>query len=349
MKAEALQRATWPTAHIANRILTNDVRSSSGEVILPKGHVLVDADRMAALRGVWNELHVVVLEQDDCLEVDAGRRLAAAVGGRGVAVGEFAGGQWSIRSITRGVLRINTDALARVNASDDLAVYTLYDGQVVDAGETVARAKVVPFVVAESVVRHAEQLGAVEAGIVAVQTFLPLRIAAIVQESLGERASRRFHETFGEKVAWFGGTLDAPRHVAPCADPLTDALREVLATPCDVLVVAGSRAMDPLDPVFTALSRIGAGMIRRGMPAHPGSLCWVAQSAGTVIVGMPSCGVFAHATVFDLLLTWLFAGLPLDASRLAAIGHGGLLTRDMSFRFPPYRQARERGAVEVEE
>jgi hypothetical protein len=30
---------------------------------------------------------------------------------------------------------------------------------------------------------------------------------------------------------------------------------------------------------------------------------------------------------------------------LAAFGHGGLLNRDMAFRFPPYRAGHDRGAL----
>ncbi|MCC7324843.1 MAG: hypothetical protein IT358_13465, partial [Gemmatimonadaceae bacterium] len=64
------------------------------------------------------------------------------------------------------------------------------------------------------------------------------------------------------------------------------------------------------------------------------------------IVGMPACGLFSQATVFDLILPRLLTGERLGVHDLAALGHGGFLTRDMAFRFPPYRQARERGAVE---
>jgi hypothetical protein len=35
-----------------------------------------------------------------------------------------------------------------------------------------------------------------------------------------------------------------------------------------------------------------------------------------------------------------------DNDWLASLGHGGLLTRDMAARFPPYRPRQERGAVE---
>jgi hypothetical protein len=61
---------------------------------------------------------------------------------------------------------------------------------------------------------------------------------------------------------------------------------------------------------------------------------------------MPSCGLFSRATVFDLVLPRLLAGLPVDSAWLASLGVGGLLTRDVAARFPPYRPRQERGAVD---
>ena len=52
------------------------------------------------------------------------------------------------------------------------------------------------------------------------------------------------------------------------------------------------------------------------------------------------------ATVFDLVLPRLLAGLAVDSAWLAGLGAGGLLTRDVAARFPPYRPRQERGAVE---
>jgi hypothetical protein len=54
--------------------------------------------------------------------------------------------------------------------------------------------------------------------------------------------------------------------------------------------------------------------------------------------------MFALATAADLVLPRLLTGEPLEAAELADLGHGGLLGRDMRFRFPPY--ARELDAPE---
>ena len=87
-------------------------------------------------------------------------------------------------------------------------------------------------------------------------------------------------------------------------------------------------------------------MDRHGAPAHPGSLLWIARLGGTSIVGMPTCGMFSQATTFDLVLPHVFAGETVGNAEIAALGHGGLLSRDMAYRFPQYRANVARGELE---
>jgi molybdopterin biosynthesis enzyme len=136
-----------------------------------------------------------------------------------------------------------------------------------------------------------------------------------------------------------------PCLVVPESSAIATAIDELAGQGARIVVLAGSRPMDPLDPVFQALARVGARIERRGVPAHPGSLLWLARLREIPIVGMPSCGLFSQATVFDLVLPRLLAGELVDADWLCQLGHGGFLTRDMAFRFPPYRPARARGEV----
>lgn len=87
-------------------------------------------------------------------------------------------------------------------------------------------------------------------------------------------------------------------------------------------------------------------MVRHGVPAHPGSLLWLADWHGVPIVGMPTCGLFAQATVFDVVIARLLTGERVDRRALSRLAQGGFLTKDMAFRLPAYRAAAERGAVE---
>ena len=126
------------------------------------------------------------------------------------------------------------------------------------------------------------------------------------------------------------------------ADELT-ALRDAGAR---VLIVAGASALDPLDPVFGGLTLLGGRMERHGAPAHPGSLLWLARWQELPVLGMPTCGMFSQATTFDLVLPRLLAGERVGNREIAGLGHGGLLSREMAYRFPPYRTDVARGELE---
>jgi len=56
--------------------------------------------------------------------------------------------------------------------------------------------------------------------------------------------------------------------------------------------------------------------------------------------------MFSQATTFDLVLPRLLAGEVVGNRELAGLGHGGLLSRDMAYRFPPYREGAVRGELE---
>jgi hypothetical protein len=344
VKAHAVVPREVGADRLVGWVLCHDVRDASG-VVLHKGQPLDAAAAARLARVAGGEVHLIEPEPGDLHEDPAGERLARAVAGRGVRVRDSAGGQWALVAETRGLLEVRVDALRAVNALDGISVYTLYDAQVVDAGETVAKAKVTPLVIPEAVVREAEARAGAAGGLVTVHGFRPLGVAAVAPADLTPRARSRFEAALREKTAWFGARLVALDFVAAEPTALARALEADVAAGADVVVAAGANALDPLDPVFAALERLGARIGRRGVPAHPGSLLWLATLGGTPIVGMPSCGMFSQATMFDLVLPRILAGRPMGPEELAAFGHGGLLNRDMAFRFPPYRAGQDRGAV----
>ncbi|MDF2771280.1 MAG: molybdopterin binding protein [Geminicoccaceae bacterium] len=331
--------------NLVGRVLCHDLRTVDGQIALAKGRVLDTEDVALALSLAWAEAHLLALDAGDVHENDAGTRVARAAAGDGIDVREVSGGHWPLVASHRGLLEIDTSVLERVNALDGPCVYTLLDGQVVERGEIVARAKIIPFAVPEQVVADVEAM-ARPTGIVRVRPFAPQRVGSVVHEQMGERAVTRFRDAVTEKLAWFGSSLCALELTASSADAIVAALTRARDAGSVVLLVAGTKAMDVLDPTFAALDRVGARMVRHGVPAHPGSLLWLADWGGIPVVGMPTCGLFAQATVFDLVISRALAGARVDRLELARLGHGGFLTRAMAFRLPAYRATAERGAVE---
>jgi hypothetical protein len=343
VKPERWSRDGLDALDLGDAIVVHDVRDATGQVAIPRGTRLTTADRERLCDLAWEWLHVVRVVCDDMDEATAGARLASACAGAGVVAGEGGSGHWSLTAAHRGMVSVRVDALHAVNAIDGLAVYTLPDEQVVERGETVARAKILPFLVPAGDLHLGESTAS--GGVVSVRPFAPRRVAAVVHESLGSAALDRFQRSLEEKVGWFTGLVVGVAVVPPDEDAIAAAFTAAVPV-SDLILVAGTKAMDPLDPAFAAIARAGGLVERVGVPAHPGSLLWLARVAGVPVIGMPSCGLFSRATAFDLALPRVFAGLPVDGAWLARLGHGGLLTRDMSWRFPPYRPRLERGAVD---
>jgi len=344
MQAFRVTRALAQTADLSGRVLCHELRSDDGRVAIAKGRVLDDADARRAMELPWAELHLLALDSDDVHEDAAGNTIARRVAGGGVSVRPPSGGHWPIVAECRGVLSIDIDRLVRINELDGPCVYSLYDGQVVEADEVVARAKIIPFAVSRHVLSDVESI-LQPSGAVHVRPFGIYRVGAVVHESMGERALGRFRDAVTEKIAWFGSALGALEVTPPDVASIADAF-DAAGRATDIILVAGTKAMDVLDPTFAVLDQIGARMVCHGVPAHPGSLLWLAEWKGVPIVGMPTCGLFAQATVFDLVIARLLSGERLGRKELARFGHGGLLTRDMAFRLPAYRAAGVRGAVE---
>jgi hypothetical protein len=349
MKAHDVGREALDPAAVDGRVLAHDLRDEEGRIAFRKGQVLqgADAERLRALP--WSRMHVIEMEPGDVHEDAAGERLARAAAGDGIEVGELSGGAWPLQSRWRGILRVEVEALRRLNSVDGTSVYTLYSGQVVDCVETVARAKIIPLVVAEHRVAAAVEVAQGAGGVVRVRPFRRTRVAAVVQDTLGPGQRARFHAALGEKVAWFGSELLPPVHVGAAAEALAEALDRTVRDGAELILMAGTKPMDPLDPAFGALDRLGVTLEQHGVPAHPGSLFWLARLRGVPVLGMPNCGLFSKATVFDLVLPRVLAGERIGSAELAELGHGGFLTRDMAFRFPPYRPSRIRGEIPPDE
>ncbi len=346
MKALAIHREGATAEALVGRVLCYDVRDGAGKVLGDKGAVLDRAHAEVVLGALWDELHVIEVQPGDLHEEDAGSRLAAVVVGDGVEVRAYTGGQWTLAAARRGLLRVRDDALSNVNAQEGISVFTLFDRQPVEAGETVAKAKVTPLVIAGETLAAVESMARAARGVVTVQAFRPAVVGAVAPERLEAKQRQRFETALRQKIDWFGGRLLPLRFGGDTARAVADRLTALRGDGADLLIVAGASALDPLDTVFGGLALLGARMERHGAPAHPGSLLWLARWDGHPVLGMPTCGMFSQATTFDLVLPRLLAGEEVGNREIAALGHGGLLSREMAYRFPPYRAGAARGELE---
>jgi hypothetical protein len=334
-----LEVSARESAGLTGRVLCHNVfdPEKPKSVLLRKGRVLTGAD--AATLGLLGDarLHLLELEEGDIGETEAGLRLGLAAAGPGVRLGGESQSQVRLEAATRGLLRVDQTRLARTNALDGVLVWTIEDAMPVEEAEHVASAKVAPLAIPGAVLRKAEERAG--GGIARVEPYRTRRVAVLVRERLSGAARERFEAAITAKLAWFGASAPEMRDAGDVASGAR-ALVELRNAGVELVLVGGTGATDPLDPIFLALEQLDGRVVRRGVPAHPGSTYWLAELGDARILGLASCGMFSEMTALDLLLPRFFAGEDLTPETLTSLAAGGLIGRDRAYRFPKYRPAR---------
>ena len=343
MRIARLLPGERPDAGLVGAVLTRDLQVAGQR--WPKGRRLsaqdlADLARPAGTvvggRRDLDEAGVTVLvpEPGDVHEDEAAVRLAAMVTGGGLTRRGPAESRVDLLATAAGVVHLRIGGLERLNRIDMVEVFSLYDGQIVAAGDLVASAKIAPHLVPGTVLDRAAAVAGGR-GLVGVAPFVARRVAAVVKESLHAPARERFEASIRLKVESLGSSLVAIAYVEDSLAAVAGAL-ERQAAGADVILTAGSASTDPSDPFFQAVHLLRGRVVRHGVPAHPGSMLWLARLGRVDILGLPTCGAYSKATAADLILPRLLTGERVSRGLVAGLGQGGVLGHAMRFRFPAY-------------
>ena len=325
-----------PAADLLGTVVTHEVRFAAGR--LRKGQV-IDHDALALIANLDRPIHAVRLDPDDIHENEAGQRLAELAMGPGLAARQPVQSRVNVIATVKGLLRVDPDAVDLVNRHEPLGLFTVLDRLPVVPGKIVAGAKIGTVAMPESTIVAVEQLMAArERPILEVKPYLPHQVGVVVTEGLAENLRDRFERSVRQKIGWYGSEIVRFDYVTNDDAGVSGAITGLLGDGASIILTAGGNMMDPLDATLVAMPEIGAEIVRLGAPAHPGSMFWLAKlpTTNTPIVNLASCSMYSKATVADLVLPWIMAGETVTPTDLASIGYGGLLDRDMGWRFPNY-------------
>ena len=113
-----------------------------------------------------------------------------------------------------------------------------------------------------------------------------------------------------------GAVLDT--HVA-------NAVAEARRTGADVILCTGGMSVDPDDNTPGGIRQSGARIVTYGAPVLPGAMFLLGYfEDDTPIMGLPGCVMYAGATIFDLALPRIAAGVEMTRTDFAVMGEGGL-------------------------
>ena len=311
MKAFPIRRGEGH-GELVGRILCQDIRPA-----FRKGHVLRAEDIPVLIAASWTELHLLEPGPDDVPQREAGEHLAQILASAGLQIAP-AGHRHILRAQRNGLVKIDAEALRRLNTIQGVAVFTLRNDTVVSAGQVVAEAQITPLMIDRRAIEDASR----EKEVVRILGFVPRDVVILKRDDRVLRA-------LSDKLRWFGCTIREVVTLPNDAPSIREAIERLVwwraSPPATLFIVSGSNALDPLDPVFVALQAMGATMQRVGMPVHPGTLLWIASRKNATIIGLPSCGLGPQITAFDLVVPKLLAEGAIRDEDLAALGHGGIL------------------------
>lgn len=341
---------------LAGAVLTRDLvvdgaRWSKGRRLdeadlaaLDAGGVSRPGPRAGPADGPPAAITLLLPEPGDVHEDAVAARIAAAVAGPGLAARGPHESRVDLVATHPGEVRVRVDVLERLDGIDGISVFTVLDGQLVGEGALVASVKTGPHLIPVARLLRAE-VTAVRGGparpVVEVRPYIPRRVAAVVKEPLADAARARFEATLRARVGGLRSALVEICYVADDTAAVQAALRRFVRGPArvDLVLTAGAASTDPSDAIFVGFAAVGGRVVSHGVPAHPGSMLWLGRAGATTFLGLPTCGAYSKATAADLLLPWLVAGDPPDRRTVARLGHGGILAREMRFRFPPYARS----------
>jgi hypothetical protein len=322
-------------------IVAREFRLGPGRVNrFRKGHHLTAEDvARLAVANYTGPIHTVRLEPGDVHEDDAARRIAAMIQGENLFARDPVQSRVNLIATRKGLLRVSAEAVFQLNMVTGISVFTLPDRLPVLPGKIVAGAKITPIAVpAITLDRGEEVLRGFCEPLVTLKPFLPQRVGVVVSEGLAGKIRDRFEKSLRDKMAWYGSEIIRFDYVEEDPDAVATGIRRFEAEGATLVLTAGGNMMDPFDASISALPKVGAEVIRYGAPAHPGSMFWLAWSIvkDLPIFNVASCSMYSRSTVADLVLPWVMAGERVTPEDLARIGYGGMLDRDMGWRFPQY-------------
>ncbi|OYV35020.1 MAG: 4-diphosphocytidyl-2C-methyl-D-erythritol kinase [Rhodospirillales bacterium 20-64-7] len=307
-------------------ILAHNLKTA--DRVLRKGAMIDDAAFELLHVAGHAEVTVARLEPGDTPEGIAAAQLGERLLSEGIRRSEDVHGRVNLFATQSGLLRLEPQAVRRLNGVDEsITLATLADYSVVAAGDMIATLKIIPFAVAAPAMQEAEQIIG-ETQPIQVKPFRALKVGLALSKlpQLKPAAIAQTVKATQARIEAHGGLLLPPIETAHETGAIARAIEELLAQGAQLVLVSGASAVtDRRDVAPAAIVQAGGKVSHFGMPVDPGNLiCFGALSDVPAII-LPGCARSPKLNGIDWVLDRVFAGEAVDRAAISAMGVGGLL------------------------
>lgn len=300
-----------------------------------RGHVIREEDVEELLNigkktvFIWEE-NAGELHEEDCA-----RRLAAMAPVEGAHYTAPSEGKVLLMADMRGMLRLNTELLQKINSIGDITISTLPDHYPVEVGARLASMRIVPLVTKEAQIIEAEKLCENEM-LLDLRPYQHKKIGVIItgSEVYSGRIKDKFEPVVRRKMEHYPSEILGVTICDDDLDMIVNAAKTYLDQGADFLIFTGGMSVDPDDLTPTAIRKLGADIVSHGVPSQPGNMTLVAYLNDVAVLGVPGAAISLPTTIFDVLLPQIFAGDKLTKADLVNLGDGGLCQMCKACHFP---------------
>ena len=304
-----LIRTEEAVGHVLCHDMTQIIKDQYKDARFRKGHIVTEDDIPVLLSMGKEHLYVWEMNENMVHENDAAERLLALCGQENMVRSETKEGKIELRAACDGLFRVDSRRLVAVNSLEEIMIATRHGNTAVKKGDKLAGMRVIPLVIEEGKLKAAKAA----AGEEPLLELLPYvkKTAAIVATG-SEVKKGLIQDTFTpvvkEKLAAYGIETISTAYSGDGVENVANAIGEARKTGADLILCTGGMSVDP-----------------DGAPVLPGAMFLLGYfEDGTPICGLPGCVMYAGATIFDLALPRIAAGVELTRRDFAVMGEGGL-------------------------
>lgn len=317
---------TQAVGHILCHDITQIIKGVTKDAAFRKGHVVTEADIPVLLSLGKDNLYV--WEQDDSTlhENDAAQLLCDICISDHMHPTPVKEGKIELVADCDGVFQIDVPRLDAINEIDEIMIASRHTNYAVKTGDKLLGTRVIPLVIQKDKMEQVKDVAGAEplAKLTPYQSW-KVGIVTTGNEVYHGRIKDTFTPVIVEKLQAYD--VEVVGHIT-CDDNKPTIAQAVLSLKeqgATMIVCTGGMSVDPDDMTPGAIAETGANIISYGAPVLPGAMFLLAYfEDGTPVMGLPGCVMYAKATIFDLVLPRVMAGIPISKKDLARMGNGGL-------------------------
>lgn len=321
-----LVKTTQAVGHVLCHDMTQIIPGVTKDARFRKGHIVTEEDIPVLLSMGKENLYVWEKTPGMLHEDEGAERLRVLCQNAHMTASAPKEGKIELTADCDGLFRVDVERLYAVNSQEELMIATRHSNSPVKAGMKLAGMRVIPLIVSEEKVAAAEAAAGEGGPILSLHPYVLKTCGLIVTGSEVQKGliQDQFSPVVKEKLAQYGIRVTMVCTPGDDRAAITRAILDYQAAGVDLVLCTGGMSVDPDDKTPGAIRDTGAEIVTYGAPVLPGAMFLLSYLNGTPVCGLPGCVMYAKATVFDLVLPRLAAGLPVTRGELVALGHGGL-------------------------